>query len=499
MGAKIDRDKLKSDLKAAGYKVTGEGLSKSSGSAVSDRINEMRNEFGTRQDKLIANNPAFVYAKVYGDGKTGQEANKPVKGTAIPRSRFKPADTNRPLGRASAQRAFTSTPTGNFKGEAVVKSALSSSGAAYKKLGADVTSSTGNLSMGESARTAIGEAKAAKKEGRQVKLGQAQRKAEQDKVKSFNDGWAGDLKQKLLESAVESSKRAYEYEQEAKEGLGGFGQFAVDLGIAGAQFAGDIALNAALPGAGMAAMGMRAYGSASLDARRRGLSEGEQQISGLKSAAIEVLTEKLFGLGSKAAYGSGLIKNEKLINGIVNNLAKTNAGRTTLKLITGAAEEGAEEVLSDILNPVADRILKLDDGKGDWSDIGKDMDTQQMLADFLIGGTLGLFGAGTNVANGQFKAENAQQRGYEKYQRELVNMGLEAEPGSRAQKAAETYKPIVEKSGKHFHRNLSDAETENLARLMDAPFAKKALADANILIDDNTADIIARAANGQRI
>ncbi len=502
MGAKIDRDKLKSDLKAAGYKVTGEGLSKSSGSsgsAVSDRINEMRNDFGTRQDKLIANNPAFVYAKVYGDGKTGQEANKPVKGTAIPRSRFKPADTGRPLGRASAQRAFTSTPTGNFKGEAVVKSALSSSGAAYKKLGADVTSSTGNLSMGESARTAIGEAKAAKKEGRQVKLGQAQRKAEQDKVKSFNDGWAGDLKQKLLESAVESSKRAYEYEQEAKEGLGGFGQFAVDLGIAGAQFAGDIALNAALPGAGMAAMGMRAYGSASLDARRRGLSEGEQQISGLKSAAIEVLTEKLFGLGSKAAYGSGLIKNEKLINGIVNNLAKTNAGRTTLKLITGAAEEGAEEVLSDILNPVADRILKLDDGKGDWSDIGKDMDTQQMLADFLIGGTLGLFGAGTNVVNGQFKAENAQQRGYEKYQRELVNMGLEAEPGSRAQKAAETYKPIVEKSGKHFHRNLSDAETENLARLMDAPFAKKALADANILIDDNTADIIARAANGQRI
>lgn len=502
MGAKIDRDKLKSDLKAAGYKVTGEGLSKSSGSsgsAVSDRINEMRNEFGTRQDKLIADNPAFVYAKVYGDGKTGQEANKPVKGTAIPRSRFKPADTGRPLGRASAQRAFTSTPTGNFKGEAVVKSALSSSGAAYKKLGADVTSSTGNLSMGESARTAIGEAKAAKKEGRQVKLGQAQRKAEQDKVKSFNDGWAGDLKQKLLESAVESSKRAYEYEQEAKEGLGGFGQFAVDLGIAGAQFAGDIALNAALPGAGMAAMGMRAYGSASLDAQRRGLSEGEQQISGLKSAAIEVLTEKLFGLGSKAAYGSGLIKNEKLINGIVNNLAKTNAGRTTLKLITGAAEEGAEEVLSDILNPVADRILKLDDGKGDWSDIGKDMDTQQMLADFLIGGTLGLFGAGTNVVNGQFKAENAQQRGYEKYQRELVNMGLEAEPGSKAQKAAETYKPIVEKSGKHFHRNLSDAETENLARLMDAPFAKKALADANILIDDNTADIIARAANGQRI
>lgn len=506
MGAKIDRDKLKSDLKAAGYKVTGEGLSKSSGSsgsAVSDRINEMRNEFGTRQDKLIANNPAFVYAKVYGDGKTGQEANKPVKGTAIPRSRFKPADTGRPLGKASAQRAFTSTPTGNFKGEAVVKSALSSSGAALVNL-------YGTLKEKDVRQRARDEADSKRLKAGYDAMIQGEdiysrpgglKKISEDADKDFEERYekvkgAGD---EYFRKADEMKKRSEQQQKEAKEGLGGFGQFAVDLGIAGAQFAGDIALNAALPGAGLAAMGMRAAGSAAQEARQSGRDIDTQLNTGLKSAAIEVLTEKLFGLGSKAAYGAGLIKNEKLINGIVNNLAKTNTGRATLKLITAASEEGAEEVLSDILNPVADRILKLDDGKGDWSDIGKDMDTQQMLADFLIGGTLGLFGAGTNVINGQFKAENAQQRGYEKYQRELVNMGLEAEPGSRAQKAAETYKPIVEKSGKHFHRNLSDAETENLARLMDAPFAKKALADANILIDDNTADIIARAANGQRI
>lgn len=506
MGAKIDRDKLKSDLKAAGYKVTGEGLSKSSGSsgsAVSDRINEMRNEFGTRQDKLIANNPAFVYAKVYGDGKTGQEANKPVKGTAIPRSRFKPADTGRPLGKASAQRAFTSTPTGNFKGEAVVKSALSSSGAALVNL-------YGTLKEKDVRQRARDEADSKRLKAGYDAMIQGEdiysrpgglKKISEDADKDFEERYekvrgAGD---EYFKKADELKKRSEQLQKAAKEGLGGFGQFAVDLGIAGAQFAGDIALNAALPGAGLAAMGMRAAGSAAQEARQGGRDIDTQLNTGLKSAAIEVLTEKLFGLGSRAAYGAGLIKNERLINGIVNNLAKTNTGRATLKLITAAAEEGAEEVLSDILNPVADRILKLDDGKGDWSDIGKDMDTQQMLADFLIGGTLGLFGAGTNVINGQFKAENAQQRGYEKYQRELVNMGLEAEPGSRAQKAAETYKPIVEKSGKHFHRNLSDAETENLARLMDAPFAKKALADANILIDDDTAEIIARAANGQRI
>ena len=489
---------------SAGKKPIGASNSKSN---VLSQIDEIRNDLGSRNklsaDALIANNPAYVYTKAYGDGKTGAAANRPVKGTATPRSRFEPAETGRPLGRASAQRAFTSTPTGNFKGEAILKSALSSSGAAYKKLGADVTSSTGNLSMGESARAAINEAKTAKKEGRQVRPGQAQRKAEQEKIKSFNDGWAGDFKQKLLESAEESSKRAYEYEQEAKQGLGKFGQGVVDFGIAGAQFAGDALLNAVAPGTGLAAMAGRAYGSASLDAQQRGLSEGEQQIFGLKSAAIEVLTEKLFGAASKVAYGKGIIKNESLVNGLVNRLAKTDKGRTALKVIVGANEEGLEEVLSDILNPVADRVLKLDDGKGDWSDLGEDMDAEQMLEDYIIGSTLGLFGAGTNVISGQYRAENAQQRAYENYQRELVNAGLASEQGSQAQLTAAEYQNILDNSAKRGNRNLSDKETANLEQLItaerDTPAVRNALERSGTLVDDNTATVIAKAASGQKL
>lgn len=452
---------------------------------------------------IPANNPAFVYAKVYGDGKTGQEANKPVKGKKI----TKPPKVQHRDGEIAALGAGDYGASNSTRFDKTMNAAIYSTAAALENL-------HGTLKEKDARQRARDEADSKRLKAGYDAMIQGEdiysrpgglKKISKDADKDFEARYekvrgAGD---EYFRKADEMKKRSEQQQKEAKEGLGGFGQFAVDLGIAGAQFAGDIALNAALPGAGLAAMGMRAAGSAAQEARQDGRDIDTQLNTGLKSAAIEVLTEKLFGLGSKAAYGSGLIKNEKLINGIVNNLAKTNAGRTTLKLITGAAEEGAEEVLSDILNPVADRILKLDDGKGDWSDIGKDMDTQQMLADFLIGGTLGLFGAGTNVVNGQFKSENAQQRGYEKYQRELVNMGLEAEPGSRAQKAAETYKPIVEKSGKHFHRNLSDAETENLSKLLiserDVPFVKSSLEDAGILIDDNTADIIARAANGQRI
>jgi hypothetical protein len=508
----------KANLIAAGYKTAK--TNSASGSAgkkpieasnsksnVLSQIDEIRNDLGSRNklsaDALMANNPAYVYTKAYGDGKTGAAANRPVKGTATPRSRFEPAETGRPLGRASAQRAFTSTPTGNFKGEAILKSALSSSGAAYKKLGADVMSPTGNLSMGESARAAINEAKTAKKEGRQVRPGQAQRKAEQEKIKSFNDGWAGDFKQKLLESAEESSKRAYEYEQEAKQGLGKFGQGVVDFGIAGAQFAGDALLNAVAPGTGIAAMAGRAYGSASLDAQQRGLSEGEQQISGLKSAAIEVLTEKLFGSVSKVAYGKGIIRNESLVNSLVNRLAKTDKGRTALKVLVGANEEGMEEVLSDILNPIADRILKLDDGKGDWSDLADDYDTQQMLEDYIIGGALGLAGAGTNVVSGQYRAENAQQRAYEEYQRQLVNAGLATEQGGDAQLTAEKYKSIIDQSTQRGKRNLSDKETENLERLMtigtDTQTVRDMLAQSGVLVDDNTAQAAALAASGQKL
>ena len=430
------------------------------------------------RDALMANNPAYVYSKVYGNGKTGAAAKKVVSGK-----------------RTTADEA---THLDN-----VMAAAINSTLSAFQKLAADSTSSAGSLSMGESARAAIDEVKTAKKEGRQAKLGQAQRNAEQEKKNRIESGAVGDLKQAFTTGAQKSAESAYESERHAKEGLGKFGQGVVDFGIAGAQFAGDALLNAVAPGTGLAAMAGRAYGSASLDAQQRGLSEGEQQISGLKSAAIEMLTEKLFGSVSKVAYGKGIIRNESLVNSLVNRLAKTDRGRTALKVLVGANEEGLEEVLSDILNPIADRILKLDDGKGDWSDLADDFDTQQMLEDYIIGGALGLAGAGTNVVSGQYRAENAQQRAYEEYQRQLVNAGLATEQGGDAQLTAEKYRNILDQSTQRGKRNLSDKETENLERLMtigtDTQTMRDMLAQSGVLVDDNTAEAAALAASGQKL
>lgn len=492
---KFDPEKLKSDIKA-GFKSSQTDYSKkptSNSKTSSNKTNTKKRVIGN--DALSRNNPAFAYLQKEGGGKEIIKGSDAVSLGKVSNER-KPGQIN-----ALGAGDYGASKSTRF--DKVINAAISGTASAYKKAAADVMSPTGNLSMGESARAAINEAKTAKKEGRQARPGQAQRKAEQEKIKSFNDGWAGDFKQKLLESAEESSKRAYEYEQEAKQGLGKFGQGVVDFGIAGAQFAGDALLNAVAPGTGIAAMAGRAYGSASLDAQQRGLSEGEQQIFGLKSAAIEVLTEKLFGAASKVAYGKGIIRNESLVNSLVNRLAKTDKGRTALKVIAGANEEGLEEVLSDILNPIADRVLKLDDGKGDWSDLGEDMDAEQMLEDYIIGSTLGLFGAGTNVISGQYRAENAQQRAYENYQRELVNAGLASEQGSQTQLTAEEYQNILDNSAKRGNRNLSDKETANLEQLItaerDTPVVRNALERSGTLVDDNTASVIAKAASGQKL
>ena len=438
----------------------------------------------SEEKALAANNPAFVYLQKAGDtGGIKKGSDALVKGTA---SSIKSPVQIAALG-AGDYGASNSTRL-----DKVINAAVSGSASGYKKLAADLTSSTGNLSMGESARAAIN--------------GVNQQEAEAAKRERANNGWVGGLKQNLLTGADESAARAYAYEQQAKEGLGTFGQGVVDFGIAGLQFAGDAALNAIAPGTGLAAMAGRAYGSASQQAKEMGLSEGEQQLSGLKSAAIEVLTEKLFGSVSKVAYGKGIVKNENLVNSLVNRLAKTDKGRTALKVLVGANEEGLEEVLSDILNPVADRVLKLDDGKGDWSDLADDFDVQQMLEDYIIGGALGLMGAGANVMSGQYKAENARQRAYEDYQKQLVNAGLATEQGGAAQTTAEKYKGIVEQSTQRGKRNLSDKETKNLETLIHGTYAQEdtsavssRLAQLGTSASEQTVNAIVKAVNGETL
>lgn len=181
----------------------------------------------------------------------------------------------------------------------------------------------------------------------------------------------------------------------AKEGSGKVGQFLVDLGYTGTQVLADTAANAIAPGAGMVSMASRVYGDASAEARREGKTAGQQALSGLKGATIEVLTEKLFG-GLAKAYGAGTA--DELVEKVADKLTKTEAGQRAAVWLINSGGEGLEEVVSDVLNPLADRALGLDDGTGA---IFTTDDAAQMAYDFLLGGAMGLIGGSGQLRRGR--------------------------------------------------------------------------------------------------
>ena len=355
--------------------------------------------------------------------------------------------------------AFGAGENKTTKADEAVNAAIGYGAASFMKLLSDFARPTGELTMGENVQATL----------KGIPLQEAEKqKREKSKFNKVSD-W-------LNEVAVDWYESAQKNEAKAREGLGDFGNFLVSTGIAGTQMAGDLALNALVPGSGIFAMAGRAYGSGSLEAQANGLTAGQQQLAGLKSAAIETITEKLFGYGSKVAYGSGLVKSPQVIESAINTLAKTNAGRTALKVLVGANEEGLEEVLSDLLNPIADRLLGLDSGTGN---VYEDLQAQQVLEDYLVGGILGLIGGGTQVISGETMRANEEQRASEQAQQDIVSKGLESAEGTHSRILAEEYNKILAESSKRGHRYLYDSEVNSLQTALDMESRQGSTPNAN--------------------
>ena len=237
--------------------------------------------------------------------------------------------------------------------------------------------------------------------------------------------------QKIFDAATRLTERGQQYTQEAKQGLGTVGQFLVDMGVTGTQMAGDALANLILPGSGLVMMGMRSYGQAAGEARREGKGEGQQFLAGLKSAGIEVFTEKMFGAFSKIYGGAAA---DELVQKLVGKLTENATGQALLTWIVNAVGEGVEEVTSDLLNPLADRLLRLDDGKGPvWSTD----DLAQWGYDFLLGTAMGMFGGGQQLVRGvqQGQAQTAENNYYADLRRNGLGSANRAANAQRASDA----------------------------------------------------------------
>lgn len=239
----------------------------------------------------------------------------------------------------------------------------------------------------------------------------------------------------IYAKADKAAEAAAEASEKAKDNLGGSkaaGAF-VDIASGGLQLGADMALNALLPGAGLANMGLRSYGSGSREARLDGASEGEQVAYGAAAAAVDVLTEKIFDVGKLFGGGAADDVAEKLIG----KLAKTDAGRSVVRALTNAVGEGAEEAVADILNPAIRAIY--DKGAAAKSSYTTAEGAKEMLAqsayDAMIGAALSTFGTAAGIANGIDAQKNAALRAGEPAAN--VNAEASAKPAEAENIAAE--------------------------------------------------------------
>lgn len=183
----------------------------------------------------------------------------------------------------------------------------------------------------------------------------------------------------------------------AKEGLGKFGQFMVDTGVAGTQLAGDVGLALLTGGSALVPMAVRSFGGAAQEARQSGASLGNQVAYGLGSAALSTATEKIsnvaapfrkvFGAGAADKLAGKLVKQfgESTAVKTMSKLAQTPAG----KLAASALSEGSEEYVEDIFQPVLQRATYDPDAS---------FDPSQALYDAAIGAALGGVGGAVDVA-----------------------------------------------------------------------------------------------------
>ena len=171
------------------------------------------------------------------------------------------------------------------------------------------------------------------------------------------------------------------------------GKLVLDLEKTGVEQTMDRILGA---GAGsLAMMGIRVFGSGAQEAEDKGKSLGKQIVTGFTRGGIEVATELMGGVGGSwrgTGYGDGVLKS---LNSWVSSKTGSELLGTLAEAFTG---EAIEEMMSDVLNPLADRIFNISDGDQTfWQEVWGD---GQILYDGLLGGLAGMGGGvQTHVGN----------------------------------------------------------------------------------------------------
>ena len=182
----------------------------------------------------------------------------------------------------------------------------------------------------------------------------------------------------------------------AKEGKSIIGEMGVDVakGVLEAGF--DAGLAAVTGGSALVPLAARVYGQSVGTARRAGATPEQQAAYGLTSATIEVASEMLFD-GVAKIYGAGAA--DDIVEKLVVELAESDTGRSMLRFLAGAAGEGAEEVVSDLLSPLAEVTYR--DER--LAELYRQLEPSELLYDYLIGAAISTLASGASAATRQIR------------------------------------------------------------------------------------------------
>lgn len=313
-------------------------------------------------------------------------------------------------------------------------------------------------------------------------------------------GWATDeLSAAMIGTENDPTKRAYQLAEaramqewgrktsessendisRAKEGLGFVGRLAVDLGANAVQMGLDSATAALTGGSGaLVPLFTRAAGSGMQEAENNGAGFGKQLLYGSTVGAIEVLTEKMTG-GLAKVYGKGTA--DELVESIVKNFAKSEAGRKALLLLADMGGETIEEIVSDIANPWAK--LLYDDGAalkkkfGSWE--GFKAALSEEMYDGLVGFLMGSLGATSKAVTGDY-GNTANRLGVEStFEQQLREKGYD-------ETSAKDFSRLMAKS--FLGEEMSDEQQKSLASMPTAENLLKTAQENPASISQKEAD-----------
>lgn len=207
---------------------------------------------------------------------------------------------------------------------------------------------------------------------------------------------------------LEQQKKLDEMYQAYKAGASKPMQLAMDVTDTTANMAPGMLSNFILPGSFIPEMAVQSYGSSYNQARNNGASHDEAVLSGLQNAAVESLSEMMFAGGKtlgKLTGVRGIFRPGKEIEeaslGFIRSTAGKDVVRTVQKLGLAGAEEGAEELVAGIVEPLLDNLIyQHEDINSEWIQNMLHDAAYNALVGFASGGGFGAIDVAQSIQQG---------------------------------------------------------------------------------------------------